>query len=102
MDAALVRKVIESALQNEDYDSSTSKDVAFHMTDWADDFIRLRQFIDDPTSFSPEQVEDSLMAFLVHVPNHLAAASKLMLDIPVTDVFGVGSTEESLDGEEAT
>ena len=80
----------------------TSRDVAFHMTDWAKDFARFREFADSPDSFSAEDVEDLLMAFLIHVPNHLAAASKLMLDIPVTDVFGVGSTEETPDDEEAT
>ena len=35
------------------------------------------------------------MQFLIHVPNHLAAASKIGLDIPVTDVFGVNSISES-------
>lgn len=35
------------------------------------------------------------MQFLIHVPNHLAAASKLMLDIPVTDVLGVGAVTET-------
>jgi hypothetical protein len=36
-----------------------------------------------------------LIQFLVHAPNHLAAASKMLTDIPVTDVFGVGALEET-------
>jgi len=35
-----------------------------------------------------------LAAFLTHTPNHIAAALKLYLQIPVTDVFGVGATAE--------
>lgn len=32
------------------------------------------------------------MGFLIHVPNHVAAASMLMNEIPVEDVFGVNAT----------
>jgi hypothetical protein len=38
-----------------------------------------------------------VLGFLAHVPNHLAAASKLLTGIPVTDIFGVGATSEDDD-----
>ena len=37
------------------------------------------------------------MGFLIHVPSHVAAASKLVTGIPVTDIFKVGATVESED-----
>ena len=102
MDAVAIRSAIESALSERGYDAKVASEVAFHLTDWANDFTRFREFADSPDALSPEDVEDLLMAFLIHVPNHLAAASKLMLDIPVVDIFGVGATEETPDDEEAS
>jgi hypothetical protein len=69
-------------------------DIVFHMTDWLDDMHLYDKFCGDPTSFNPEEIDDLLIRFLTHVPNHLAAASKLFLDVPVTDIFDVGSTSE--------
>ncbi len=69
-----------------------ARDVAFHMTDWLDDLERYAAFCEKPDSFAPEQVDKLLLAFLGHVPNHIAAAAKLYADLPVSDVFKVGAT----------
>jgi hypothetical protein len=69
-------------------------EIAFHMTDWLDEMHRYNQFCEDPSAFNQEEINDLLIAFLHHVPNHLAAASKLFLGVPVTDIFDVGSTSE--------
>jgi hypothetical protein len=45
---------------------------------------------------SDAEVSEMLMGFLVHVPNHLAAASKLYTGMPVTDIFGVNATSEKI------
>jgi hypothetical protein len=47
---------------------------------------------------SDAEVSELLIGFLVHVPNHVAAASKLYTDVPVTDIFGVGATSEDSTG----
>jgi hypothetical protein len=54
----------------------------------------------DPKDVTVEDARKLLVQFLIHVPNHLAAASKLWLDIPVTDVFGVGALRESDESDE--
>jgi len=69
------------------------------MTDWLDDLRSYYEFCEAPHGKSTEAAEEMLIAFLLHVPNHVAAASKLLLNIPVTDVFGVGATTESDDEE---
>jgi hypothetical protein len=69
-------------------------DVAFHMLDWHDDLIELLRYFKNPDSLTAEQVNDLLMDFLIHVPNHLAAAKVLHTCMPVTDVFEVGAVEE--------
>ena len=36
------------------------------------------------------------MKFLVHAPNHIAAAAKLLTGFPVADVFCVGAVREDI------
>ncbi|MCL4504236.1 MAG: hypothetical protein M1438_20620 [Deltaproteobacteria bacterium] len=69
-------------------------DVAFHLTDWLTDLERLHKFYSSPDLLSREQVQRLLIDFLVHVPAHLAAASKIITSFPVADVFEVGATTE--------
>ncbi len=100
VNAKRVQDAVEAAVMKEaGVSPATARDVAFHMTDWLEDLRSYYEFCEAPDSHSTEAVEKMLISFLVHVPNHVAAASKLLLDIPVTDVFGIGATIES-DGEE--
>ena len=95
MDAARVSQAIERALEADGYGTAeTRHDIAFHMTDWLSDLERWYDYCQAPEALDVDQTTKLLIAFLVHVPNHLAAASKLMTDIPVTDIFEVGATSD--------
>ena len=99
-DRKQIQGAIEAAVRKEaELPEATVRDVAFHMTDWLDDLCRFYEFCKAPTDFSTRKIEEMLIRFLVHVPNHIAAASKLLTDIPVTDIFGVGATSESDESE---
>ena len=94
LDAAKVQEAIRHALEaTADGEPRQSADIAFHMTDWLDDLERYYQFCSNPEAHSPEQVESMLMDMLVHAPNHVAAAGKLLVDVQVSDVFGVDAVE---------
>lgn len=94
-DAEKIKRRIEDvALREAGLSTEFAHDVAFHMTDWLDDFKELLQFYQDPEAPSSEDVSKLLIQFLVHVPNHLAAAAKLYTGFGVTDVFDVGATSE--------
>ncbi|MDJ0759311.1 MAG: hypothetical protein QNJ19_07925 [Woeseiaceae bacterium] len=96
MDAASISHAIEGALEAEGYATPEIRhDIAFHMTDWLADLERWYAYCQSPESLDADATASLLTDFLVHVPNHLAAASKLMTGIPVTDVFQVGATTES-------
>ena len=87
---------VEDALESEAIgDAETRHDIAFHLTDWLPDLEEWYQYCQSPESLSASDTVEMLVRFLIHVPNHVAAASKLLNDIPVTDVFGVGATTES-------
>ena len=92
-----IREAIEVALKDSDMQPTEISDAAFHMTDWLSDLEEWTLFCDKPESLSSEQIQDLLMGFLIHVPSHVAAASKLVTGIPVTDIFKVGATVESED-----
>jgi hypothetical protein len=90
-----IRHRIAAVAQSElELPAGVAQDLAFHLTDWLDDFNALSRIFTDPTSATDSDIAEFLMRFLVHVPNHLAAASKLATGIPVTDVFGVGATDD--------
>ena len=75
------------------FNSDLAHDIAFHMTDWLEDMSELNKFYIYPESYNSKQVTDLLMKFLLHAPNHLAAAHKLFTKEPISDVFGVGALE---------
>ncbi len=71
----------------------TAKDIAFHMTDWLEDLQELTLFLAEPESYSDSDIHKLLIRFLSHAPDHIAAATKLYMDISVSDIFGVGAVD---------
>jgi hypothetical protein len=86
--------IIEKALLECEYDPATARDVAFHMTDWLSELRDYAAFTSDPDALDSQAVADLLIQFLVHVPAHLNAAHRLLMDDPVTDPFGIGAVSE--------
>lgn len=89
-----VYEAIQRALDPEQVPPEVAKDIAFHMTDWLSDHQAWNDFCRDPGSLDPAAVHRLLVNFLVHVPNHVAAAQKLLLGSAMKDVFGVGIFDE--------
>ena len=98
MKTATIKAMISRVLEEEDFDelnATQRRDIAFHLTDWRSDLEQLIALYQAPDEFSTDEASAILVKFLIHAPNHLAAASKLMLDRPVTDIFKVGATTET-------
>ncbi|MCA9303885.1 MAG: hypothetical protein KC996_07175 [Phycisphaerales bacterium] len=93
IDPIAVQRRLEKSCLEQGLGEETAHDVAFHMTDWSNDLIRLWAFCEDPDSFSFEEIDEMLMDLLVHAPNHLAAAARLYTGIGVRDIFEVGAVE---------
>jgi hypothetical protein len=68
--------------------------IAFHLTDWTSDIIELTRIWQDIEQISDAELEGFVYKFLAHVPNHVAAAKKLIGLGPIEDVFNVGVLEE--------
>ncbi len=88
-DAALVERIAGAlARHGEGAVSPHAHDVAFHLTDWVEEaafILALRLF---PDRFTPEEIADGIACFLLHVPNHVAAAA-VLAGHPPEDIFGV-------------
>lgn len=89
-----VRAKIQEALLASGYISNdNARQIAEHFTVWMDDLSALCRLFQHPENFENEDVEEILIDFLFHAPNHLAAAKKLLTGSGVSDVFNVGAVE---------
>lgn len=70
-----------------------ARDIAFHLTDWEYNLYDFGGLIYHPDRYTDREAGQIIVEFLVHAPNHLAAAAKLAVDCPVKDIFGVGAVE---------
>jgi len=73
-----------------------ARDIAFHLTDWhweSNFLVALTLF---PERFTPDEIQSGVEAFMVHAPNHVAAAAKLW-GFPVTDAFMIGALDGIVD-----
>jgi transcriptional regulator NrdR family protein len=91
-DTEKIQKALREAFTELELDPKNIDDAIFHMVDWLDDLEKWSQFCKNPESLSAEELGDMVMSFLIHVPNHVAAAGKLVTDISVSDIFSVGAT----------
>ena len=91
---AVEARIRAVAVREAQLPDSVADDVAFHMTDWLEELDAFCRFCADPNGLTDAEVSELLVDFLVHVPNHVAAAGKLYTGLPVTDIFQVGATSE--------
>ena len=75
-------------------DPEVARDIAFHFTDWDHDLGDLIRLYEQPEAFSDDEIQSIVIRFLAHVPNHLAAAKKLVGLGPIEDLFKVGVLDE--------
>ncbi len=63
-----------------------AREAAFHLTDWLADLAELDERLNSPT-WDVEGLQKALLSFTAHAPAHLAAAHRIVMGSPVTDVF---------------
>ncbi len=90
---SLARRRVEKLL-GAAYDGFNSKGKAvcrrnfiFHMTDWLNDLEQLGALYKHPEKFDKRSAEQIVAAFLYHVPWHVRAAARLMLQHTPEDIF---------------
>jgi hypothetical protein len=92
-----VKNRIEQAFLSLMHDSDIAREIAFHMTDWDSDLEDLNRFYEQPELLSDDEVTSLVIGLLAHVPNHVAAAKKLVGLGPMEDIFEVGILTEEED-----
>ena len=90
----LVKRRIATAFAEFELPAQVVEDIAFHMTDWRENLEEIVRLYNDAGRLSDDEIQDIIIQFLAHVPNHVAAAKKLVGLGPIEDVFEVGVLEE--------
>ena len=91
------RNRIENYAKTRGLSEEAAMDVAFHIYDWLEDLERFIAYTKDSESFDDDQLDDMLRGFLIHAPNHIAAAAKLFTGYGVKDIFGVGVCNDDIE-----
>lgn len=89
-----IRERIYDAFVASGIDQTIATDLAFHMTDWKEDFDELAKLYYEAERLNDKQIRSIIIKFLAHVPNHVAAAKKLSGLGPIEDIFGAKVFEE--------
>ncbi len=93
-----IRRPLIEALAKGHY-AAEARDIAFHMTDWNSDAAFIAAVLLFPERFTSEEIQSGIESFLIHAPNHVAAAAKLHR-FPIQDIFDVGALNgETNEGE---
>jgi len=90
----VVKQRIGAAFAANNLKPDIVREIAFHMTDWGDDLNELVALFNNIDHVEDEKIRKVVIKFLAHVPNHVAAAKKLVGLGPIEDVFRVGVLEE--------
>lgn len=83
------------ALSRDEYER-LRHDFVFHMTDWLDDLDMLHVLRSAPESSTARDAMHALIGMLYHVPPHIKAAARLLLD-RVEDPFEGNEADQLLD-----
>ena len=87
-DKNAIKEKLDAALAGSvEFSEEERANVVFHMTDWLDELARLTDVFWSPSGFSDEEVYSTLLKFLIHAPEHIAAAAHLMTGYSVDDIF---------------
>lgn len=73
---------------------AAAREAAFHFTDWLSDLDDLTELLNSST-WDEASAQKILMAFVSHAPAHMAAAHRIVMGSPVTDVFEIGAVKGS-------
>jgi hypothetical protein len=87
------------SVKESEIDGERARDVAFHLSDWHADaafIVALHLF---PERFTREEIDEGVRDFLIHAPNHVAAAAALF-GFPIQDIFEVGALDGAADEED--
>jgi hypothetical protein len=103
-DGTFAHFVASQLVDEDEIGEERAREIAFHLSDWHADaafIVALHLF---PERFTSEEIRKGVLAFLIHAPNHVAAAAALS-GHPVQDTFEVGAldgpTEEDDSGSAA-
>jgi hypothetical protein len=86
---AAITSTITAALAAEDAGEEQvlhADQIAFHLTDWSAEAAFLVALHLFPERFTPKEIREGVLSFLLHAPHHVIAAARLA-GHPTEDIF---------------
>ncbi len=68
------------ALKSNGVSEEDAYQITFHLTDWLDDLKPFVVFLENPESYSNDEVNKILIRFLVHAPDHMNTAAEIIIN----------------------
>jgi len=90
LDRQTVQSKIAGAFAASGISADSARDIAFHLTDWRSNLEAMTKIWEQADRMSDNEITELLYAFLTHVPEHVAAATKLSDCGSIRDIFEVG------------
>ena len=84
--------------EDSDVSAEHSRDIGFHLSDWHADAAFIVALHLYPERFTAAEIADGVLGFLIHAPNHIAAAA-VLAGHPIDDIFEVGALRGSSDAD---
>ena len=91
------KRIAEALTSSLGLEMAEASEIAFHITDWKENLDELVEVYEKADELSDDHIQRTVIKFLAHVPNHIAAAKKLVGLGPIEDVFNVGVLKEDED-----
>jgi len=88
-----MKLAVRAALIDAEFKPDLAEEIAFHMSDWTENLEEISQIYNQGEDMEHNSINQIIITFLAHVPNHLAAAKKLIGLGPIDDIFDVGVNE---------
>jgi len=86
-------------MTEDEFAEERAQDIGFHLSDWHAEAAFLVAAHLFPDRFTPAEISAGISAFLIHAPNHVAAAAALY-GYPVEDIFEVGALDGPVEDSE--
>ena len=86
--AAIVSTIRDAlaAEESEDEEVLQADEIAFHLCDWSSEAAFLVALHLFPERFTAEEIQEGVLAVLIHAPHHILAAARLA-GHPTDDIF---------------
>jgi len=83
-----IAEYISNALQKKmGLHPKQANETAFHLTDWLEELESFYLTVNECKTLTEQQISDNISNFLIHAPEHIVRASKIVTGLEIENIF---------------